>query len=270
MSRPISGNQLDKLGKRLAQPGPISNDDYQLLAQVAEFYQAVTDKVQGRLQRLGFEPTTRGFKSTGTIVDKLRRTRLKLKDIQDLAGARIVVSGGRLDQDRAAGRIMQEFEDCPKPPLMIDRREKPSSGYRAVHIVVYEDSTPMEIQVRTSLQDAWAQISEKLGDIWGRGLRYGTGPDLPDSPVVLGGPPMTRREVIGILLRLSDAIDRNETSEVGLTDFREQMLELNVADRGNLTESIEGMTRDVARTKEDLQDVLDRLLAGIRQLEGTS
>jgi hypothetical protein len=133
MPRPISGNQLDKLGKRLAQPGPISDEDYELLARVAQVYQAVADRVQERLRSLGFEPTTRGFKSTGTLVDKLRRTHLSLKDIQDLAGARIVIDGERLDQDRAVERIMRASQGCPKLPLLIDRRERPSYGYRAVH-----------------------------------------------------------------------------------------------------------------------------------------
>jgi hypothetical protein len=54
MPRPISGNQLTKLGRRLAQPGPISDEDYQMLALVAEAYQAVLDKVEERLRELGF------------------------------------------------------------------------------------------------------------------------------------------------------------------------------------------------------------------------
>jgi hypothetical protein len=56
MPRPMSGNQLTKLGRRLAESGPISDEDYELLARLAEFYQAVTDAVQERLRNLGFEP----------------------------------------------------------------------------------------------------------------------------------------------------------------------------------------------------------------------
>jgi Region found in RelA / SpoT proteins len=266
MPRPLSGNQL---GKRLAGQGPISDEDYELLAQVAEFYQAVTDAVQERLRSLGFEPTTRGFKSTGTLVDKLRRTKISLKDIQDLGGARIVIDGGRLDQDRAVDRIMESFQDCPKPPLEIDRREKPSHGYRAVHVIVYEDSTPMEIQVRTKLQDTWAQISEKLGDMWGRGLRYGEGPNFPDSPAEVGSL-TTRAEVVEQLLVISVAIDRNESNEVTLTQLREEMLELDPADRGNLPERLDAVAGDVAASKNTLQDALDRLLSEIGKQGGAS
>lgn len=269
MPRPISGNQLDKLGKRLAEHAVISEEDYELLARVAEFYQAVTDKVQDRLQALGFEPTTRGFKSTGTLVDKLRRTHLSLKDIQDLGGARIVIDGDRLAQDRAVERIMRAFQDCPKPPLEIDRRDKPSHGYRAVHVIVYEDSTPMEIQVRTKLQDAWAQISEKLGDLWGRGLRYGAGPDLPDSPVVLGSP-TTRGAVVEQLLALAGIIDGTEANEVMLTQLREEILGSATGAPEGFTQRLETITQGVASTKVQLQAALDRLLQEIGQLGGPS
>src|SRR6516165_3405873 len=165
MSRPISGKKLAKLGRRLAAPGPISDDDYAMLGHVAEIYQAVLDKVEERLQRLGYQATTR-VKTTGTLVDKLRRPpQLPLGSIHDVAGARIVMDGGRREQDQIVERIVAAFSDCPKPPLKIDRRERPNHGYRAVHVIVFEDSTPVEIQVRTKMQDTWAQITEKLGDI---------------------------------------------------------------------------------------------------------
>jgi ppGpp synthetase/RelA/SpoT-type nucleotidyltranferase len=268
MPRPLSGNQLTKLGKRLAQPGPISDEDYDLLQQVADYYGEVTIRVQARLQALGLEPTAREFKSTGTLVDKLRRTpSLSLKDIHDLGGARIVIDGDLVDQDRLIERIIQAFQDCPKPPLKIDRRESPSHGYRAVHVIVYEASTPMEIQVRTKLQDTWAQISEKLGDVWGRGLRYGEGPDLPDSPAQLAST-LTRREVVGQLQELAGAIERTEMNEVLLSQLREEMLEPGLAIPQQFMQRLGTLTQEVADSKAALQGVLDRLLRGIRHLGG--
>lgn len=61
----ISGNQLNKLGERLALPEPITDDDYALLGRVAEDYQAVLDRVEEKLQDLGYQATTR-VKTTGT------------------------------------------------------------------------------------------------------------------------------------------------------------------------------------------------------------
>jgi ppGpp synthetase/RelA/SpoT-type nucleotidyltranferase len=60
---------------------------------------------------------------------------------------------------------------------VVDRRQTPSFGYRAVHIVVWDDGFPIEIQVRTRFQHAWANATEDLADRWGRGIRYGRDPD---------------------------------------------------------------------------------------------
>lgn len=57
-----------------------------------------------------------------------------------------------------------------------DRREDPSHGYRAVHIIVRTLDMAVEIQVRTQLQDLWAQLSERLSDLLHPGLKYGVGP----------------------------------------------------------------------------------------------
>lgn len=143
----------------------------------------VLDQVERQLGELGFEAVTR-VKTTGTLVDKLRRDKtLKLRSIHDFAGARIVLGldATRLDQDVAAARIAEEFASCAKPSIMKDRRTTPSHGYRAVHVIVFPADIPVEIQIRTKLQDVWAQLNESLGDRWGRGLRYGDGPDQPDA-----------------------------------------------------------------------------------------
>ena len=274
MSRPISGNQLAKLGRRLAAPGPISDDDYAMLGHVAEIYQAVLDKVEERLQRLGYQATTR-VKTTGTLVDKLRRPpQLPLGSIHDVAGARIVMDGGRREQDQIVERIVAAFSDCPKPPLKIDRRERPNHGYRAVHVIVFEDSTPVEIQVRTKMQDTWAQITEKLADIWGRGLRYGEEPDQPDAlavqssqPVDPASPPPTRREFVIALGGLADAIDKLEQAEQLMTvgfDRLEREPRLRVADKQKADE----LREQFAEAKRGTQTFIDNVLRGVRALGG--
>jgi hypothetical protein len=87
--------------------------------------------------------------------------------------------------------------------------------------VVYEDGIPVEIQIRTKLQDTWAQITEKLGDAWGRGLRYGLGPDQPDLPADPsdeGG--VTRADILQVVARLADAIDQMEDAQLKLDSMR--------------------------------------------------
>ncbi len=50
------------------------------------------------------------------------------------------------------------------------------NGYRAVHVIVFPDGIPVEIQVRTRWQHEWAELYEKLADQVGRGIRYGEPP----------------------------------------------------------------------------------------------
>jgi len=127
--------------------------------------------------------------------------------MHDLAGARIVINGNYDDQDRATSRVIDIFASCPRPPLVKDRRKTPSYGYRAVHVIVFPENMPVEIQLRTDLQNGWAQFAERLGDLWGRGLRYGTGPDDPDLPA--GNPfakGLTRAQVVDIWAGMSDLL----------------------------------------------------------------
>lgn len=125
---------------------------------------------------VGVSPTSR-VKNTGTILEKLHRHGGSwLKSIQDIAGMRIVGSFDRAGQDELVDQLVATFADEARAPKVIDRRAGPSHGYRAVHIIVFPDSVPVEIQVRTRLQHEWADMFEKLADRVGRGIRYGQTP----------------------------------------------------------------------------------------------
>ena len=88
---------------------------------------------------------------------------------------------------------------------IIDRRRSPTHGYRAVHVIATLDEHPIEIQVRTQLQDLWAQAMERLADEAGREIRY-------------GGMPKTRGEDVESLLNISQDI---ALTEVTLTDLNQ-------------------------------------------------
>lgn len=91
---------------------------------------------------------------------------------------RIVGSFDRAGQDELVDRLVATFADEARAPKVIDRRAEPSHGYRAVHIIVFPGSVPVEIQVRTRLQHEWADMFEKLADRVGRGIRYGQTPRI--------------------------------------------------------------------------------------------
>jgi ppGpp synthetase/RelA/SpoT-type nucleotidyltranferase len=77
---------------------------------------------------LGLQPTYR-YKTTGTIIEKLQRNRsMSLTTMQDIAGARVVREMTRSQQDQVVQRIIRRFPDAE----VIDRRVRPSFGYRAM------------------------------------------------------------------------------------------------------------------------------------------
>jgi hypothetical protein len=91
--------------------------------------------------------------------------------MQDIAGCRVVVANVA-EQDQFVASIKHDLPDSD----LTDRREKPSFGYRAVHVIAKVAGKPVEIQVRTWLQHLWAELSEKLSDVIDPAIKHGGGP----------------------------------------------------------------------------------------------
>lgn len=168
----LTKSQVDKLGERLMLD-PIRADDLPLLEVFRESFQPAFQTVLSSIERSLRAPVSgRGAKSVTAIVAKLRRERTRLSRMQDIAGCRILVDS-LADQDHLTDQLATLFHGC----RLIDRRAKPSFGYRAVHVIITLQERPVEVQVRTELQHRWAQLSERLADIFGAELKYGGGPD---------------------------------------------------------------------------------------------
>ncbi len=120
---------------------------------------------------VGLAPTGRPAKSTTSITEKLQRETIRLTQMQDIAGCRLVV----LDieaQDATVEALTRGFSSLD----VVDRRMHPSHGYRAVHLITTVERMHIEIQVRTTLQHLWAEFSEKLSDVIDPAIKYGGGP----------------------------------------------------------------------------------------------
>jgi ppGpp synthetase/RelA/SpoT-type nucleotidyltranferase len=172
MSKPLSNNQIDKLGERLKAGDPGDEDVTMLSAYRNSFAEAanlVADKVR---ELSGLPVAIRSLKTTLSIVAKLKRDGVKqLSAMQDIGGCRVTVTN-LIEQDELTVKLMSAFPDAK----LYDRVAKPSHGYRAKHLVVKVYGRRIEIQVRTIAQHCWAQMSEMTADAYGQNLKYGVIP----------------------------------------------------------------------------------------------
>lgn len=171
MAKRSSGTQIDRLGQRLRTQAFLE-DDLTQLDEYRRTFGAGYDEVVAKLERILRRPVSgRPAKSTTSIIEKLNRESIRLSQMQDIAGCRVIVEDVR-EQDRAVSSITTEFSEV----VVVDRRLKPSHGYRAVHLIVRAQKQSIEVQVRTALQHLWAAMSEKCADVIDPALKYGGGP----------------------------------------------------------------------------------------------
>jgi len=104
---------------------------------------------------------------------------------------------------------------------VIDRRKTPRIGYRAVHVVVEVDGYPVEIQIRTRLQQSWANGMERYADAMGRQVRYGGVPSA-GSPQQLE----PRKLIVAEYQRFAESIEQIEIGQNEHDQVVDAMLEL--------------------------------------------
>lgn len=181
---------MNKLGKRLVAGAP-SEEDQALYGEVIVFFSEVMAYVQARLERHRWSKVigrpidiavTGRAKTKGTLMDKLRRTpEVGMGYVRDIAGVRMVGVITLREQDLVVTEVAGMFGQAK----VFDLREDPHMGYRAVHVVIDVNGALVEVQVRTALQAGWADLYERAGDHFGRGIRYGEIPDEPHVQVVV-------------------------------------------------------------------------------------
>lgn len=202
----LTGGAIDRLGERLRSATDVAPEDLTMLQQLRREYDEALAHARSTIVEAvqGVSPTSR-LKTVQTLVGKLQREeKMALSRVQDIAGLRIVRQMSLAEQDSLTSLIVATFPDAK----VVDRRAKPSFGYRAVHVIIKVDGRPVEVQLRTRLQDRWAQIVERMADHWGRDIRYGSEPEEPAAVVAR----YTRSEVVEMARRLSPLIDQCEKS----------------------------------------------------------
>lgn len=243
-SSQFSKSQIDRLGDRLRK-GDISEPDLRLLDRYRRSFTDAYEEVVGQIrEQLGLEPTGRPAKSTTSISDKLRRESIRLSQIQDIAGCRVIVPDV-LTQGEVVARLNALFDKL----IVVDRRERPSHGYRAVHVIVAHSGKLIEVQVRTALQHLWAELSEKLSDVVDIAIKYGGGDE----------------DVVKILVVMSETIKGQEAKESRL------LMSLSTDDpQGDLDDIYhEGLkTQEIMKQRFAIEQMLNAIGEVLPRLKG--
>ncbi len=182
-------------------------DDYR--RSFGEAYEVVVRAVR---EQLLLEPTGRPAKSTSSLIEKLHRESIRRSQVQDIAGCRVVVADAA-QQKLVVASLRTVFPGSS----VIDRRANPSYGYRAVHVIAQISGKLIEIQVRSSLQHLWAELSEKLSDEVDPAIKYGGGPDVFRQVLT---------EASELVMKHEQLEQRLDVPGKHLQEFREQLVSM--------------------------------------------
>jgi ppGpp synthetase/RelA/SpoT-type nucleotidyltranferase len=132
-------------------------------------------------------------------------------------------------------RVITSLRDAFPSAAVMDRRSKPSYGYRAVHVIANISGKLIEIQVRSSFQHFWAELSEKFSDVFDPTIKYGGG----------------SQKIRELLTRLSSTGSNLERAEKDIA-----FMEKKIEDQPQLKELRETMVQ----LKEALAGARDRIM----------
>jgi putative GTP pyrophosphokinase len=138
------------------------------LSTVAANLRYHVDKEGGRVE--GRIEVTQRLKRHVTLIDKLAREKGNVTQMHDIGGVR-----ARLP---SFGHVYALSRRLRKTWTIIKVRdyiaEPKDTGYRALHLIVKRNGFPIEVQLRTEVQDIWANMVEDITRKTGSGLKFGT------------------------------------------------------------------------------------------------
>ena len=165
----LSNSEIDQLGDRLRN-NCLEDGDLEKLDEFrqtysdidAQVYRLIENTLKTSRDKRKLVITKRKRKTRQSIVDKLyRQKKLRLSQMQDIAGCRIVVRGGAQAACQVNKQLVNAFEE---KQLRIQSKPRNKDGYRAIHLIVKINKKSYEIQLRTFAQDVFANLVERLSD----------------------------------------------------------------------------------------------------------
>lgn len=176
-----------------------------------------TMALRSKLRTIGLPdaPVSQRLKERATIIEKLvRYPNMQLSTMQDIGGCRSVVS-----DRKAADRLAEQWQrhlTVGTIRRVDDYGAQPRhSGYRAIHVIVEYEGLPIEVQIRTRLQNEWASAVEVLAKSRGEDLKRDRGSeivldrlrslaDIIAEVEVTGPTPELQSDILGVLDLLTE------------------------------------------------------------------
>lgn len=178
----LSKSRIDKAGRSLAHPAGLTIEAMELEEDFDEYrishlepLSLTTLELQSWLHDYGGSYyIAQRVKRKPQIVRKLRRLSVRLTQLQDIGGCRIIVEKNE-DVDKLIAFIkgnVSRFESFLLKRVT-DYREKgrDETGYRSAHLLLERDGRALELQVRSRIQHYWAESIERTSVIYGRHLK---------------------------------------------------------------------------------------------------
>lgn len=112
------------------------------------------------------------------IIRKLRRFSVRLTQLQDIGGNRVIVDRNS-DVDALRRFLLGKVQSDPSISLVreTDYRAlgRDDTGYRALHMILDVDGVKVELQLRSGAQHYWAESIERTSVIYGHHLKESEG-----------------------------------------------------------------------------------------------
>jgi len=198
---PFSKSKVDRAGKvlrRRAKGEPVEGHEYREALEAVNYWrdchgEAIRSANMGlrsiAKSQLGIErpKVTERHKRIEQIENKLGRESSRLTQMQDIAGARLVVTNLRDVLLATTQVIINHHRRNPDGPTanVFDYLWNPkTTGYRSIHVVTSYRGRTVECQIRTELQNLWANLVETIGGELDLNLKAGDGPEEIHSQLI--------------------------------------------------------------------------------------
>lgn len=183
----LSKTRIDKAGLALAKAKFKDEVDFIELEEAFDEYRKAhlkplsetTLEIQRMLGSFGTDYyIAQRLKRKPQIVRKLNRLSVRLTQLQDIGGSRIIVPKNN-DVDAVLAFLLEKsrFGAGFNIEKTTDYRERgrDDTGYRSLHVILERDGVNLELQIRSRIQHYWAESIERTSVIYGHHLKENEG-----------------------------------------------------------------------------------------------